>query len=81
MNEDLLITKVVNLEADMKDVKEKLKKLDTIEQNMDTLMKGQDLMVKILQDHRQEDAAANQRIKRLEEDMGRVKMKLGMATG
>ena len=77
MNEDLLISKIIKLEEDVAGIKEKVKKLD----EWDTMMHGQVLMTKILQDIRQEQAFGSQRVTRLEEDVKMIKLRLGMATG
>lgn len=62
MNEDLVIQKIIKLEEDMVDVKQQVKKLD----EWDTLMLGQDKIIKLLETIRIEDAAAKSKTDRLE---------------
>ncbi|OGH71798.1 MAG: hypothetical protein A2921_03425 [Candidatus Magasanikbacteria bacterium RIFCSPLOWO2_01_FULL_43_20b] len=62
MNEDLVIQKIINLEEGVVEVKEKVKKLD----EWDTLMSGQDKIIKLLETIRIEDAAAKSKTDRLE---------------
>lgn len=49
MNEDLLIKTVVELKQDMIEVKEKLKRLDGIEKNMELVLNGQDKLIGMLE--------------------------------
>ena len=62
MNEDLVIQKIIKLEEDVTDIKEQVKKLD----EWDTLMVGQDKIIKLLEIIRVEDAAAKSKTDRLE---------------
>ena len=90
MNEDLIIQKIIKLEEDMKEVKERLGKLDS---NMDVLINGQDRMIRILERVDQERAFTNarmerfekqglsgeERIMKLEKDMQTIKQHLQLA--
>lgn len=62
MNEDLVIQKIIKLEEDVTLIKEQVKKLD----EWDTLMVGQDKIIKLLETIRIEDAAAKNKTDRLE---------------
>ena len=62
MNEDLMIQKVIKLEEDVTDIKEQVKKLD----EWDTLMRGQDKIIKLLETIRIEDVATKSKTDRLE---------------
>ena len=73
MNEDLMIEKIVTLEADMKDVKERL---DRVETNTESILSGQDKMIGILQRIDQERAFTNHRMERFESDLSMLKAKV-----
>jgi hypothetical protein len=61
MQEDLMIQKIVNLEADVAVIKEKIGKIDLI----DDVLSGQDKMITILSRLDQERIFNTERIKRL----------------
>ena len=75
MNEDLLIQKITGLEEDVKIIKEKINKVDLI----DDVLAGQDKMIQILMRVDQERLFTNERMKRLEEDVQRIKLHLQLA--
>lgn len=87
LNEDLVIQKLINLETDNKFLKEKVARMDTLEQNMNILMNGQDKMIKILERIDDERLAMNSKITELEkehiepleQDMQAIKIKLSVA--
>ena len=72
MNEELLIEKVVNIEKDVEHIKEKILKIDML----DDILAGQDKMITILQRLDQEHVFTSQRIKRLELQVERIKVHL-----
>jgi len=59
---DKVTIKQIQLEEDVKDIKEKVKKLD----GWDNLMNGQDRIIKLLEEKRTEDAAVKSRMDRFE---------------
>ncbi len=75
MNEDLVIKKLITLEEDVAVIKEKAAKLDMF----DTLLTGQDKMIKILDRLDQERIFTNEKINQLEADIQRIKLQLNMA--
>ncbi|KKQ27988.1 MAG: hypothetical protein US42_C0003G0045 [Candidatus Magasanikbacteria bacterium GW2011_GWC2_37_14] len=68
MNEELLIQKVIGLEADMKEVKQTLGEINGKISLFDDLLSGQDKMIQLLTRVDQESVFFNNRIRRLEED-------------
>lgn len=70
-----MIEKIINLEADVAVIKEKVGKIDLI----DNVLEGQDKMITILSRLDQERIFNTERIKRLEEDARKIKLQLQMA--
>ncbi len=66
MNEDLVIRKIITLEADMKEVKERLIRLDDIEEYLGVVMSNQDHIIRVLTKLEQEMTFANERFARHE---------------
>jgi hypothetical protein len=66
MNEDLFIKKVIKLEEDMIYVKEKIQKIDML----DDLIKGQDKMIAILERIDQERILTEHTLKKVEKEVG-----------
>lgn len=69
MNEDLVIQKIIKLEEDVAFLKEKIVKVDML----DELMVGQDKMIKILERLDDERVLMNDRITYLEKDVTMIK--------
>lgn len=70
--EDTIIQKIIQLETDVAEIKEKMKKVDMI----DDLISGQDQMLSILQRLDHERTFGNERIVRLEKDIEKIKKHL-----
>jgi hypothetical protein len=66
MNEDLIIKTVVELKQDMVDVKEKLKRLDTIEKNIEVIMNSQDKLIGMFERLDTERVATHYAVQNLE---------------
>lgn len=93
MNEDKIIEKIINLEEDVSIIKEKLSSMDGKMGLLDTVIEGQDHIIGMLKHMTTEMAATNHALRRhedrietaenrmdkLEKDVGVIKMHLHLA--
>ncbi len=86
MNADLLIKTVVELKQDMIEVKEKLKRLDGIEKNMELVLNGQDKLIGMLErlDHERlvthrDLTSLEQRVTVVEKEVKKIKTVVAVA--
>lgn len=75
-NEDLIIKEVAQLSTDMANVKDRLDRIESKVNSIDTVMAGQDKMMKILERLDDERLFMNQKITEFDEDVSKIKLHL-----